>query len=239
MRDRTRDFGRQIAKAVRLAQTGERDGAVMLAGMSNYISEDQKTELALPAAFAALQTAARHFDGFQSAGIDGLEDLSRRLTETHFTVNLTSDMLRKVDMMSMLASIEVRVPMLDEEVVAAGLALPHRLKTDGRTGKLVLRQVASDWLPESVANHRKMGFRIPLDRMVTPQFHELLADLLLARQARVGVFLNRSVMENWLRQFRQAQTTTQGGAISREGLYQRIIILLALELWMREHHLNW
>ena len=239
LRDRTRDFGRQIAKAVRLAQTGERDGAVMLAGMSNYISEDQKAELALPNAFAALQPAARHFDGFQSAGIDDLEDLSRRLTETHFTINLTSDMLRKVDMMSMLASIEVRVPMLDEEVVAAGLALPHRLKTDGRTGKLVLRRIARDWLPDAVANHRKMGFRIPLDRMVTPQFHELLADLLLSPQTRIGVFLDRDVVEQWLRQFKQAQTSTHGGSISREGLYQRIIILLALELWMREHHLNW
>lgn len=239
LRNHTQDFGRQIAKAVRLAQLGARDGAVMLAGMSNYLSEEQKIELALPDAFAALQPAARHFDGYEPAGINGLEDLSRRLTETHFTVNLTSDMLRKVDMMSMLASIEVRVPMLDEEVVAAGLALPHRLKTDGHTGKLVLRDIAREWLPPVVTNHRKMGFRIPLDRMVTPQFHELLADLLLASSARVGAFLNRGVVEQWLRQFKQAQTTTHGGAVSREGLYQRIIILLALELWMREHHLNW
>jgi asparagine synthase (glutamine-hydrolysing) len=239
LRDHTQDFGRQIAKAVRLAQLGERDGAMMLAGMSNYISEEQKTELALLDAFAGLQPAARHFDGFLTAGIEGLEDLSHRLTETHFTVNLTSDMLRKVDMMSMLASIEVRVPMLDEEVVAAGLALPHRLKTDGQTGKLVLRDIARGWLPDVVTNHRKMGFRIPLDRMVTPQFHELLADLLLASSTRSSKFLNRGVVEKWLRQFQQAQTITQGGAISREGLYQRIIILLALELWMREHHLNW
>ncbi len=239
LRNHTQDFGRQIAKAVRLAQLGERDGAKMLAGMSNYLSEEQKAELALPNAFAALQPAARHFDGFQPAGINGLEDLSRRLTQTHFTVNLTSDMLRKVDMMSMLASIEVRVPMLDEEVVAAGLALPHRLKTDGNTGKLVLRAIARDWLPDVVANHRKMGFRIPLDRMVTPQFHELLADLLLASSTRIAAFLDQTVVEHWLRQFQQAQTATHGGLISREGLYQRIIILLALELWMREHHLNW
>jgi asparagine synthase (glutamine-hydrolysing) len=239
LRDHTQDFGRQIAKAVRLAQIGERDGALMLAGMSNYLSEEQKAELALPKAFAALQPAARHFNGFQPAGIGDLEDLSRRLTETHFTVNLISDMLRKVDMMSMLAGIEVRVPMLDEEVVAAGLSLPHRLKTDGRTGKLVLRDIARDWLPDMVANHRKMGFRIPLDRMVTPQFHKLLADLLLAKSTRVAAFLDQTVIEVWLRQFQQAQTANHGGHISREGLYQRIIILLALELWMREHHLNW
>ena len=38
-----------------------------------------------------------------------------------------------------LASIEVRLPMLDEEMVGAALRLPHRLKTDGQRGKLVLR----------------------------------------------------------------------------------------------------
>ena len=84
-----------------------------------------------------------------------------------------------------------------------------------------------------------MGFRIPLDRMVTPQFHELLADLLLAASTRVAAFLDQTMIERWLRQFQQAQTATHGGDISREGLYQRIIILLALELWMRERLLNW
>jgi asparagine synthase (glutamine-hydrolysing) len=148
-------------------------------------------------------------------------------------------MLRKVDMMSMRASIEVRVPLLDEDVVALGLSLPHRLKTDGREGKLVLRALAQKWLPASVARHPKHGFSIPLDVMATPAVHSVLGDLLLGSDARIGWFLNRALVRDWLVKFRQASETPQGGAISRGGLYQRVFTLLSLELWMRDHQLSW
>ncbi len=235
----TRDFGRQLIKAIRLAQAGHQELAVLLAGLSNYLNEEQKQELAQPAIARELQKVYRHFNGHHTANFTGLEDLSQRLTETHFTVNLTSDMLRKVDMMSMLASIEVRVPLLDEKVVELGLSLPHRLKTDGRTGKLVLRELARQWLPEKVAAHRKLGFRIPLDRMATPRFHEMLADTLLSAQARIQGILNPEVVARWVTQFKQPLTAKQSSEISREGLYQRILIVLSLELWLRKNNLSW
>jgi asparagine synthase (glutamine-hydrolysing) len=161
------------------------------------------------------------------------------MTETLFTVSLPSDMLRKVDMMSMRASIEVRVPLLDEDVVSLGLSLPHRLKTDGREGKLVLRALARQWLPRNVAQHPKHGFEIPLDVMATPALHSLLGDLLLGSDAHTGWFLNRALVRDWLVKFRQAATGDGGGAISREGLYRRVFMILSLELWMREHRLTW
>src|SRR2546429_281710 len=145
------------------------DSAVLLAGLANYLSEDQKRALVLPAAGEGLLAVHRHFNGHQPPGVSDLEELSRRLTETLFAVGLPSDMLRKVDMMSMRASIEIRVPMLDEELVAQGLSLPHALKTDGRTGKLVLRELAARWLPRPVVAHPKHGFTVPLDVMVPEQ----------------------------------------------------------------------
>jgi len=30
-----------------------------------------------------------------------------------------------------------------------------------------------------------------------------------------------------------------GGGISRAGLYQRVFMVLSLELWLRQHHLTW
>ncbi len=235
----TRNLGRQVSKAMQLAQAGQRDGSILLAGLSNYLNEQQKNDLVLHQARQGLETIYRHFDGYESVGITSLEDLSLRLTETQFRVTLASDMLRKVDMMSMRASIEVRVPLLDEAVVAQGLRLPHRLKTDGRTGKLVLRALARQWLPESVVTHPKKGFRIPLDRLATPDFHTMLGDLLLSRDARVSPFIAHDLRAQWLTQFKAAGDGNNSGAISREGLYQRIFILLALELWLRKHHLQW
>ena len=235
---RTRNMGRQLAKAAAFAQRGREDSAVLLAGLSNYLTEDQKHELLLPNA-SSFQPVFRHFNGYRPTGTADLEELSRRMTETLFAVSLPSDMLRKVDMMSMRASIEVRVPLLDEDVVSLGMRIPHRLKSDGREGKLVLRALARQWLPQEIAGHPKQGFAIPLDVMATPALHSLLGDLLLGSDAHTGWFLNRALVQDWLLRFRQASTGDVGGSISREGLYRRVFMLLSLELWMRDQRLSW
>ena len=235
----TRNRGRQMAKAAQLAEAGSRDSAPLLAGLSNYLSEEQKAELVLPAAREGLAGVARHFDGYQPPATDDLEELSRRMTENLFEVGLPSDMLRKVDMMSMRASIEVRVPLLDESVVALGLTLPHALKTDGHSGKLVLRGLARRWLPPEVAQHPKHGFSIPLDVMAPPDLHEALDDLLAGPGARTRPVLSGATVRRWLAAFRAARNGARGGAISRDGLYQRVMMLLSVELWLRDHLLTW
>jgi asparagine synthase (glutamine-hydrolysing) len=235
----TQDLGRQIAKAIDMAQAGRQDSAVLLASLATYLSELQKQELVLPEARASLQSVYRHFDGYRPKGVSELEELSRRMTENLFAVGLPGDMLRKVDMMSMLASIEVRVPMLDENVVALGLGLAHQLKSNGRQGKMVLRTLAQRWLPPAVSTHPKHGFSIPLDIMLNERFHEMIADLLLAPDSRTRAFLSSNLVELWLKLFRRAQQGERIGNISRDGLYQRIFFVLALELWLRDHQFSW
>ena len=235
----TRNWGRQIAKAAQLAEAGCHDTAPLLAGLSNYLTEEQKAELVIPAARAGLLGGARHFDGYQPPAARDLEEVSRRMTENLFEVGLPSDMLRKVDMMSMRASIEVRVPLLDESVVALGLTLPHSLKTDGRSGKLALRGLARRWLPPEVARHPKHGFSIPLDVMAPPDLHHALGDLLAGPEARTRSVLSGATVQQWLAGFRAARNGARGGAISRDGLYQRVMMLLSLELWLRDHRLTW
>lgn len=236
---RTRDWGRQVAKAAALAEAGHRDSAILIAGLSNYLSEPQKRALVRAEARDSLLAVYRHFDGNEPPAAVELEELSRRMTEKLFAVSLPSDMLRKVDMMSMRASIEVRVPMLDEELVALGLGLPHRLKSKGRAGKRVLRELAAQWLPGPVARRPKHGFSIPIDVMVPPGFHRAARELLLAPDARTRPFLDPALTERWLHGFERARGGDHGGEISRGGMYQRVFILLALELWMRENDLWW
>jgi asparagine synthase (glutamine-hydrolysing) len=234
----TRNGGRQAAKAVQLAQAGRTSSSVLLAGLFNYLTEPEKEALVLADARAGLQSAYRYF-GAADGGVSDIETLSAQLTGSHFDVALPSDMLRKVDMMSMRAGIEVRVPMLDEELVTMALQLPHGLKTDGKIGKLVLRDVAGSWLPPEVASHPKHGFTIPLDVMVRGDFHDALEDLLAAPDSRISGVVNRRLVGGWLRQFRAAMHGGSGGAISREGLYLRVLMLVALELWMRDQGFTW
>jgi asparagine synthase (glutamine-hydrolysing) len=237
----TENWGRQVTKALTLAEAGLRDSSMLLAGLANYLSEDQKAALVRAEARDGLVSVYRLYDGYDPAAARDLEELSRRMTETWFRVSLPSDMLRKVDMMSMRASIEVRVPLLDEDVVALGLSLPHRLKTDGRTGKLVLRTLARRWLPPAVARHPKHGFTIPLDVMVGRQVHTALDDVLLSPRAHTRCVVDDALVRGWLDAFRRPhpENGSGGGTISRGGLYQRVFTLLALELWLGDHGLSW
>ena len=239
MAPHSRSWGRQLAKAAALADAGGQDSSVLLAGFGSYLTEDQKADLLLPEGRERLLPGHRHFDGYWPPGTRDLEELSVRVTETLFALSLPSDMLRKVDMMSMRAGIEVRVPLLDEELVAFGLALPHALKADGRQGKLVLRELARRWLPSRVARHPKHGFTIPLDIMVPPAFHDAVEDLLCGSDARTGAFVRPEVVRAWIREFAAARAGGRGGTISRGGLYQRVFMLLSLELWLRDHGLSW
>src|SRR6266576_6783650 len=234
----TRDWGRQLAKAVQLAQVGAHDASLLISGLSNYLNEVEKQDLLRPEARDGFLPACRYFDGYPSPAVTDLEELSLRLTESLFRVSLPSDMLRKVDMMSMRASIEVRVPMLDEEVVALGVSLPHRLKTGARVGKRVLRALGRRWLPRAVARRPKQGFGIPLDVMVPRGFHRTLDDLLLAGDARTRPVLNGPLVHGWLAAFRDGRGRA-GGFVSRGGLRQRVFTLLALELWLRQYRLAW
>jgi len=235
----TQDWGRQVSKAAALADAGRSDVAVLMAGLSNYLTEAQKQEIVQAGAREALEPVYRLYHDRHPNGDVDLEQLSRRLTENEFAVSLPSQMLRKVDMMSMRASIEVRVPMLDERVVELGLSLPSALKTEGRTGKRVLRALAARWLPTRVAGAGKRGFGIPLDLMAPPELHAALADMLLGPDARTRGCTNAAVLRGWLREFRRAGEGDYTGTLSREGLYRRLISLLALELWLRDYRLVW
>lgn len=235
----THDLGRQLHKAIRLAQAGIQDSATLLAGLSNYLDDTQKDELVLPTAREGLLPVHRLFGDYQPKETRNIETLSQRMTENLFAVGLPSDMLRKVDMMSMLAGIEVRVPLLDENLVQLGLTLPHLFKTKDGQGKRVLRHLAQEWLPEEVVTHPKHGFGIPIDRMVTSSFHQMLADLLLSPEAKTRSFLSDKITSHWLRLFQEADNGHYEGAISRGGLYQRIFIILSLECWLRQYQLSW
>src|SRR5262249_25540983 len=108
-----------------------------------------------------------------------LERLSLLATEANVRLMLPNDFLFKVDTASMKESMEIRVPMLDEDLFDFGLSLPHSLKVNGRTCKNVLRRVAQQRLPAEVASKPKKGFSVPVDSWVDPEFKLRLKDALL------------------------------------------------------------
>jgi len=156
-----------------------------------------------------------------------LERLSAHLTEVQCRLTLPNDYLFKVDMASMKESLEVRVPMLDEDLFAFGLTLPHNLKVKGRMCKRVLRAVANRKLPAKVANKPKRGFVIPVDTWVDADFMAQLREVLLGSSSRLPEFFRPEVFRPMVEAFCEGRSHY---GISRQGLYQRAIMLLSVQL---------
>lgn len=156
-----------------------------------------------------------------------VERLSAHATEVNVRMTLANDFLFKVDMASMRESLEIRVPMLDEDFFRSGLSLPHQLKVAGKTCKRVLREIGKRHLPPNVANKPKMGFGIPVDRWVDSDFKVKLRKTLLGSASGLPDFFREETYRPII------ETFCNGGAlpeISRQGLYQRAIMLLAVHL---------
>ncbi len=72
------------------------------------------------------------------------------------------DILLKADKMTMAASLELRVPFLDREVLKVALAIPARHRVVKGSTKAPLRLAALRELPAETANKPKLGFPSPL-----------------------------------------------------------------------------
>jgi len=117
---------------------------------------------------------ARHFERF--ADLPWPSQMMRFDAETY----LPEDVLTKVDRMSMAHSIESRVPLLDNDVIAFAAALPASLKIKNGRRKHVLKEVAATLLPREILDRRKQGFGVPLGTWFRGNLRELFADTLLS-----------------------------------------------------------
>ncbi len=160
-------------------------------------------------------------------GASRKERLSALLTEVRTRVVLANDYLPQVDLASMNVSLEVRVPLLDEDLFGFGLTLPHNLKLRGKVSKPVLRQLAAERLPEAVARKPKHGFGVPVDTLATDEFRRCLRERLLAPNSRLRDVYDPAVYSPMVTAFAEGKLVE---GISRQGLHQRVIMLLAVDL---------
>ncbi len=102
---------------------------------------------------------------------------------------LPGDMLTKVDRMSMVNALEVRVPFLDHTLVEYVFGLEGHLKLRGRTGKYILLETFKDLLPPSLYRRPKWGFEMPIGAWLRSELTFLIDEYLSADLLkRQGIF---------------------------------------------------
>lgn len=90
-----------------------------------------------------------------------LDDTTKmQYIDIHFW--LIGDILLKADKMSMANSLEVRVPFLDKEVFEVARHVPLKYKVTKENTKYAMRQAAHRYLPDMVAEKKKLGFPVPI-----------------------------------------------------------------------------
>lgn len=156
-----------------------------------------------------------------------LERLSMLATEVWTRLILANDFLPKVDTASMKESLEIRVPMLDEDLFSFGLTLPQSLKLRRGQMKPVLRDFARTVIPEEIASMPKHGFGVPVDILLDQAFKDRLRESLLSKSSGLSQLLSEDGYHPVVEAFCDGVSIP---GISRQGLYQRAMMLLALHL---------
>jgi asparagine synthase (glutamine-hydrolysing) len=136
---------------------------------------------------------------------------------------LVGDILTKVDRMSMLNSLEVRVPILDHVFVEWVAGLPSQWKLRGKQQKYIFRKLAERiGVPREVLHRQKQGFSLPLVHWMRNELKEMVMILIEPRSLERGYFRAdgvRKLMDDHL--------------VRGRGNTARIWRLLMFELWHR------
>ncbi|RKD98088.1 asparagine synthase (glutamine-hydrolysing) [Halopiger aswanensis] len=160
---RSNEFGEMIRKGQRFVATNADETAerhYQLVRRSDDSIDDVYTGY-IPEKDGLSAFRDAHEDARNALPKERQDSLSRILA-VDMRFGLPNQMLQKVDTASMLNSLEVRVPFLDQSVVNYALGLPTEYKITRRSRKRVLKAAFDDLLPNSILNREKQGFDMPI-----------------------------------------------------------------------------
>lgn len=135
---------------------------------------------------------------------------------------LPDDLLIKADKMTMANSVELRVPLLDHEVLEFAAGLPSSFKLRGFSTKHILKKAFSGRVPKEILYRKKTGFPVPYEKWFRTELKNTIYDILLDGRTLQRGYFEKKTIENLIEKS------------TREGLYvKEVFSLIILELWHR------
>lgn len=132
--------------------------------------------------------------------------------------------LPKVDMASMMNSLECRSPFLDHQFVELAFSLPGEFKLAGRgQGKHVIREAFKSWVPEGFFDRPKMGFTSPVEKWLRGALSGQLQQLLQV-EAVLAPICRQEKIDQCIREHLE-ETASHS---------KQLWALYVLALWVRE-----
>lgn len=141
---------------------------------------------------------------------------------------LPGSVLTKVDRASMAHSLEVRPPLLDNELLDYALALPSSVKLRRLHTKHLLKKAARGHVPDDIIDRPKKGFGIPLRKWLRGPLRGSLEAIMDQSPAWDTGLMDRNVFASWLR------LHVDGSLDASKPLWA----LMVLDRWMRRFNIT-
>jgi len=139
-----------------------------------YFDVSARQRLLVHSGIAADETAEE-----EKIGLSVGDTAVQRAMAMDFRAYMVDDILVKVDRASMLASLEVRAPLLDPRIIEFAFGrVPDRLRAWKGERKVLLRKLARRILPPQLDVTRKHGFSIPLTKWFRGDWGNYMRDVL-------------------------------------------------------------
>jgi len=211
---------RNTKKLARSAALPERERYL---GFGTYFTEAEKSELYT----GELARAALEFDAYaeHQRYFDRVadEDFINQMLYVDMKTFLPCLNLNYTDKTSMATSMEVRVPLLDHELIELAARIPAALKLKGLTGKYILKRAAEAWLPREIIRRKKAGFSAPVRAWLVRDLRDMVEDVLSESNIRSRGYFEYPFVRKLI----------DDNLSGREDNSLKVFQLLTLELWHR------
>jgi asparagine synthase (glutamine-hydrolysing) len=164
----------------------------------------------------------------QSLGRTASLDPINRVSYLEARCYMLNTLLRDSDFMSMAHGLEVRVPLIDQRLVRAVLALPGAWKVDARTPKPLLVKALGGQLPDKIIHRPKRGFTLPFDHWLRDALRPAVdASLRNIEDGPLGSWIDGAAARNVWQDFLAGRTS-----------WSRPWSLYVLQRWCEQHLSN-
>ncbi len=119
----------------------------------------------------------------------------KRLLYADLKVWLPDNLLLRGDHMTMAASIEERLPLLDHQVVELAARIPDRFLVRGFQTKAFMRRMFRARLLPETLRRRKVGFTVPMGLWFQGALKPMIRDLLLSPRLETQGYFNAASVE--------------------------------------------
>lgn len=135
-------------------------------------------------------------------------------------------LLKDTDQMSMAASLEVREPFFDHELVQYVLNVPDRFKTPSFPKKLLVESMG-DLLPPEIVHRKKQGFVFPWQQWMKNELRQFCTEKILSMAER-DFIKKEALLSQW-------ETFLKEG---NGGRWMEIWIFIVLEYWLEKNDIR-